>query len=67
VELTHPAQAYEIPMAQLFPTTLPPMVQCRVCEVTGIESRRNEKVPFSEENVERFAKFLRDCGGFCIW
>ena len=26
VELTHPAQAYESPKAQLFPTTLPPMV-----------------------------------------
>lgn len=26
VELTHPAQADEIPKAQPFPTTLPPMV-----------------------------------------
>ena len=66
VELTHPAQAYEIPMAQLFPTTLPFMVQCRVCDGTGIKSGRKEAVPFSEENVERFAKFLRDCGDFRI-
>ena len=66
VEWTHPAQADEIPMAQLFSTTLPPMVQCRVCDGTGIECRRKETVPFSEENVERFAEFLRDCGGFRI-
>ena len=67
VELPHPAQVDENPMAQPFPTTLPPTVQCRVCDGTGIESKQKETVPFSEENVERFAKFLRDCGGFCIW
>ena len=67
VELPNPAQAEGIPKAQPFPTTLPPMVQCRACDGTGIKSRRKETVPFSEENVERFAKFLRDCGGFCIW
>ena len=67
VELPHPAQADEIPKAQLFPTMLPPMVQCRACDGTGIKSRRKETVPFGEENVEQFAKFLRDCGGFRIW
>jgi len=67
VELTHPRQADEVPMDLLFPMKLPPLVQCSVCDGTGIESRRNETVPFSEENVERFAEFLRDCGGFAIW
>ena len=34
----------------------------------GIYARRDHsQYQFSSENVQRFANFLRDCGGFEIW
>ena len=42
-------------------------VPCNGCNSTGSRRPNDVNYPFSVENVERFVKFLRKCGGFKIF
>jgi hypothetical protein len=44
-----------------------PDLPCNGCHATGKVRPSECNYPFDVANVERFAEFLRDCGGFEIW
>ena len=42
------------------------MKDCKMCNGTGKSTNFNKSYPFDTENVEEFAKFCLECGGFKI-
>ena len=39
---------------------------CNPCDGTGERENWSKSYPFDVENVQRFANFLKECGGMCI-
>jgi DnaJ-class molecular chaperone len=48
-------------------TPTPDGVKCHKCDGTGSARPDDAMYPFSVENVQQFANFLRDSGGFGIY